>query len=131
MPRCWQKGRRWLVLTVNPAGECLTDAERAAARRGELPGDPITPQEAARLLGCTPRTVRRHVKQGRWRAWRVGGRTILSEAHVRRVAQVMADYEGICRRWRDLHSLVKFDGRRGGANETAGGELLPFRLARP
>ena len=107
----------------------LSDALRGATRRVAPPYDPIAPAAAAELLGCAARSIYRYVGQGRLRAWRVGGRLVLSEADVRQEARVVAACERAGHRslhWRGAHNLSRHYGWRGGANERSGGELVPW-----
>lgn len=49
----------------------------------ELPADLRTPKCVARLLGVSVSTVRRWLREGRLRGYRIGGRCRISEAVAR------------------------------------------------
>jgi excisionase family DNA binding protein len=55
-------------------------AERALARGAVAPTDWATPEQAAALLGATPKTVRRWAASGRLRATREGSRWKIDRA---------------------------------------------------
>lgn len=61
----------------------LNGAPRGFHTEG-APDDPISPAEAAAILGTDPKNIRRMIRSGKLRAMRDGGRWVLSRSEIER-----------------------------------------------
>jgi len=65
---------------------------RSSARRAPLPDAlAFTLRDAAALCGLSPSTLRRRAREGRLRLFRVGGRTLVDGASLRRLLGIAAE----------------------------------------